>query len=95
MITIDSTKAPTWILPAIRHAVALLLALSGPVLMLGSLAAGMIAGSPLLGGLGLLGGALLTACGGVGLLWSLAARDAAETAVQLVLAAHSPGFVPH
>jgi hypothetical protein len=71
MITIDSTKAPAWILPALRHTVALLLALSGPALMLGSLAAGMIAGSPLLGGLGLLGGALLTACGGVGLLWSL------------------------
>ena len=71
MITIDSTKVPAWILPAVRHAVALLLALSGPALMLGSLAAGMIAGSPLLGGLGLLGGALLTACGGVGLLWSL------------------------
>jgi hypothetical protein len=71
MITIDSTKVPRWILPALRHTVALLLALSGPALMLGSLAAGMIAGSPLLGGLGLLGGALLTACGGVGLLWSL------------------------
>jgi hypothetical protein len=67
----EATKVPAWILPALRHAVALLLALSGPALMLGALAAGLIAGSPVLGGLGLLGGALLTACGGVGLLWSL------------------------
>ena len=71
MTTTEAPKVPAWILPAVRHAVALLLALSGPALMLGSLAAGLIAGSPLLGGLGLLGGALLTACGGVGLLWSL------------------------
>lgn len=71
MTTTEATKVPAWFLPVVRHAVALLLALSGPALMLCSLAAGMIAGSPLLGGLGLLGGALLTACGGVGLLWSL------------------------
>lgn len=69
--TTGTPKVPAWILPAVRHAVALMLALSGPILILVSLAAGMIAGSPLLGGLGLLGGALLTACGGVGLLWSL------------------------
>jgi hypothetical protein len=67
----EMTRIPTWILPALRHAVALLLALSGPVLMVLALGAGLIAGSPGLGGLGLLGGALLTACGGVGLLWSL------------------------
>lgn len=71
MTTTEAPKVSAWILPALRHAVALLLALSGPALMLGSLAAGLIADSPLLGGLGLLGGALLTACGGVGLLWSL------------------------
>jgi hypothetical protein len=62
---------PAWVRPALRHAVAVLLALSGPALMLLALAAGLVAGSPVLGGLGLLGGALLTACGGVGLLWSL------------------------
>jgi hypothetical protein len=67
----DTTTIPAWILPALRHAVALLLALSGPALMLFSLVAGLIAGSPVLGGLGLLGGAILTACGGTGLLWSL------------------------
>jgi hypothetical protein len=71
MTTTETPKVPAWLLPAVRHAVALLLALSGPVLILGSLAAGLIAGSPMLGGMGLLGGALLTACGGVGLLWSL------------------------
>lgn len=71
MTTTETPKVPAWILPAVRHAVALLLALSGPVLILGSLVAGMIAGSPVLGGMGLLGGTLLTACGGVGLLWSL------------------------
>jgi hypothetical protein len=70
-IATETRNAPAWILPALRHTVALLLALSGPALMLFALAAGLIAGSPALGGLGLLGGALLTACGGVGLLWSL------------------------
>ena len=68
---IEPTRIPAWIRPALRHAVALLLALSGPALMIAALLAGIIAGSPALGGLGLLGGALLTACGGVGLLWSL------------------------
>jgi hypothetical protein len=71
----EATKIPAWIRPMLRHAVALLLALSGPALMLAALMAGMIAGSPALGGLGLLGGALLTACGGVGLLWSLGRRQ--------------------
>lgn len=64
-------RIPAWILPATRHGVALLLALSGPPLMLGALAAGLVAGSPTLAGLGLLAGALLCACGGLGLLWSL------------------------
>jgi len=64
-------QIPTWILPAARHVVALLLALAGPALMLGALAAGLVAGSPALAGLGLLAGALLSACGGLGLLWSL------------------------
>jgi hypothetical protein len=68
---IELAKIPAWIRPLLRHAVALLLALSGPALMIAALVAGLIAGSPELGGLGLLGGALLTACGGVGLLWSL------------------------
>lgn len=67
----ETTKIPAWFLPALRHAVALLLALAGPALMLFSLVAGLIAGSPVLGGLGLLGGSILTACGGAGLLWSL------------------------
>ncbi len=71
---IEPTRIPAWIRPVLRHAVALLLALSGPALMIAALLAGMIAGSPVLGGLGLLGGALLTACGGVGLLWSLGRR---------------------
>lgn len=67
----ETTKIPAWVLPALRHTVALLLALAGPALMLFSLVAGLIASSPVLGGLGLLGGAILTACGGTGLLWSL------------------------
>jgi hypothetical protein len=71
---IEPTRIPAWIRPLLRHAVALLLALSGPALMVAALLAGLIAGSPALGGLGLLGGALLTACGGVGLLWSLGRR---------------------
>lgn len=72
---IEPTRIPAWIRPLLRHAVALLLALSGPALMVAALLAGLIAGSPALGGLGLLGGALLTACGGVGLLWSLGRRQ--------------------
>ncbi len=71
---IEPARIPAWIRPLLRHAVALLLALSGPALMIAALMAGLIAGSPVLGGLGLLGGALLTACGGVGLLWSLGRR---------------------
>jgi hypothetical protein len=71
---IQAARMPAWIHPLLRHAVALLLALSGPALMIVALMAGLIAGSPTLGGLGLLGGSLLTACGGVGLLWSLGRR---------------------
>jgi hypothetical protein len=66
-----TVKVPSWIPSAARHAVALLLALSGPALMIAALAAGLVAGSPTLGGFGLLAGALLSACGGLGLIWSL------------------------
>lgn len=75
MTTPETKRIPVWILPALRHFAALLLAFSGPALMLGALVIGLIAESPLIGGLGLLGGALLTACGGVGLLWSLGRRE--------------------
>jgi hypothetical protein len=67
-------RIPAWVRPSLRHAVALLLALSGPLMMIGALMIGVVAGSPALVGCGLLGGALLTACGGVGLLWSLGVR---------------------
>ena len=70
----EAPAIPAWIRPLLRHAVALLLALSGPVLVVGALMMGMVAGSPGLIGCGLLGGALLTACGGIGLLWSLGSR---------------------
>ncbi|WP_193212734.1 hypothetical protein [Luteolibacter marinus] len=75
MIPSEAKSPPAWILPAIRHLAALLLAFSGPALMLAALVIGYIAESPVLGGLGLLGGAMLTACGGLGLLWSLGRRE--------------------
>ena len=73
-IDTDTLQVPAWIRPLVRHAAALLLALAGPVLMLAALAASWLADSPALGAAGLLGGALLTACGGIGLLWSLGRR---------------------
>lgn len=73
-IDTDTLQVPAWIRPLVRHATAVLLALAGPILMLAALAAGLLADSPALGAAGLLGGALLTACGGVGLLWSLGRR---------------------
>lgn len=57
--------------PAARHFAALLPAFPRPALMPGAL----VTGSPTIGGLGLSGGALLTACGGGGLLWSLGRRE--------------------
>jgi hypothetical protein len=73
-IDTDTLQVPAWIRPLVRHAAAVLLALAGPVLMLAALAASLLADSPALGAAGLLGGALLTACGGIGLLWSLGRR---------------------
>jgi hypothetical protein len=70
-IDTDTLKVPAWIRPLVRHAAALLLTLAGPLLMLAAVAAGWLADNPALGAAGLLGGALLTACGGIGLLWSL------------------------
>lgn len=73
IMNIPSTtvKVPKWLLPTARYAIAALLTLSGPLVMLGAMGLGFLVGSPSLGGFGLIAGALLSACGGLGLLWSL------------------------
>jgi hypothetical protein len=65
-------RLPDWIPAVLRHAVALLLAVTGAGLMFLSLATAALTSSDALAGFGLLGGAMLVACGGIGLIWSLA-----------------------
>lgn len=59
------------ILPALKYGIALVLGLSGPALVLMSLALAVISGDARIIGPGLLAGALLGAAGGLGLIWCL------------------------
>ena len=62
------------ILPGLSYAVALTLTLGGPALVASSLVLAFITKEPGIIGLGLLGGAIMGACGALALLWCLRTR---------------------
>jgi hypothetical protein len=62
---------PAWIYPALRCTVALGLCAASLALVLGSLMLSAVSGYPSIAAAGLLGGALLGACGGLSLLWAI------------------------
>lgn len=75
-MTTEAIK-PTWsarILPALSYAIALTLTLAGPALVASSLVLAFITKEAGIIGLGLLGGAIMGACGALALLWCLRSR---------------------
>ena len=71
----EEKKHDLWkarVLPGLSYLVAIGLTLTSPALMAGSLVLAVLAGDASIVGLGILGGALLGACGAMALLWCLA-----------------------
>ena len=62
------------ILPGLSYAIALILTLAGPALVASSLVLALITKEAGIIGLGLLGGAIMGACGALALLWCMRKR---------------------